>query len=67
MPSLIHKVVYIFCSLFVLTIALVVAISLFSSGVKIFFFGLKLMLVPLLFLAIAYIAWHAGRFIRKVK
>ena len=58
-----HRIAFFACSATVLCIGAILALDVFSVGARLFLFSMKLLFIPVLFLAVAYIAWHAGRFL----
>jgi len=61
-PSYFHKVIYILCFLTILALFGIVLWDVFLSGLRIMAFGFKLVIIPLGFIAITYILWHARKY-----
>jgi len=59
-----HRLIFIVCAVAIIFLGSWLAASLFMSGLRILLFGARMMLMPILMVAIVYIVWHARKFFR---
>lgn len=60
-----NKFLHALCWLVVTGLTIYFAIDLLTSGIRIMFFGFKMVISVIFMGAMLYMAWHAGRFFRK--
>ena len=65
MPKLVHKIIYFLSAAFIVCAGIIFVFDIFSVGLRMFLFSIKLLVLPVLVLAMVYIAWHIGRFFHK--
>ena len=62
MKQFIHKVLWIVIALFLLVLAVDIAWHIFVSGLRVMFFGFKILVLPSVVGLAFYMLWHAKAF-----
>jgi hypothetical protein len=59
-----HKLLFYACMILILIIGEWIVFDVFIAGVRIFVFGLKLMVIPIVIIAAIYLTWHFRKFFK---